>query len=78
VCPIARCSKSLLNGPCGGSSKGKCEVNDQIDCAWQLIYDRLAAQGRLDLLIEIRPPKNWQVSRDGGPRKIVREDLKLG
>ena len=77
VCPIARCSKSLLNGPCGGSSKGKCEVNDQIDCAWQLIYDRLAGQNRLDLLMEIRPPKNWQTSRDGGPRKIVREDLRL-
>src|SRR5512136_327353 len=77
ICPIARCSKSLLNGPCGGSSKGKCEVNDQIDCAWQLIYDRLAGQGRLDLLMEVRPPKNWKTSRDGGPRKIVREDLRL-
>jgi len=77
ICPIARCSKSLLNGPCGGSSKGKCEVNDQTDCAWQLIYDRLAGQGRLDLLMEIRPPKNWKASRDGGPRKIVREDLRL-
>ena len=77
ICPIARCSKSLLNGPCGGSSKGKCEINDQTDCAWQLIYDRLAGQGRLDLLMEIRPPKNWKTSRDGGPRKIVREDLRL-
>ncbi len=77
ICPIARCSKQLLNGPCGGSSKGKCEVNPDLDCAWQLIYDKLKAQGRLDLILEITPPKDWRTSRDGGPRKIVREDLKL-
>ncbi len=77
ICPIARCSKQLLNGPCGGSSKGKCEVNQEIECAWQLIYDKLKAQGRLDLIMEITPPKDWRTSRDGGPRKIVREDLRL-
>lgn len=77
ICPIARCSKSLLNGPCGGSEAGHCEVNDEIPCAWQLIYDRLNSMNRLDLLLEIRPPKNWRTSRDGGPRKIVREDLRL-
>jgi ferredoxin len=77
ICPIARCSKSLLNGPCGGSSKGKCEVSNEVDCAWQLIYDRLKEQNRLELLMEVRPPKNWRTSRDGGPRKIVREDLRL-
>lgn len=77
ICPIARCSKQLLNGPCGGSSKGKCEVSPEIDCAWQLIYDKLKAQNRLHLLMEITPPKDWRTSRDGGPRKIVREDLRL-
>src|SRR5574341_1322191 len=77
ICPIARCSKQLLNGPCGGSSKGKCEVNPDIECAWQLIYDKLKAQGRLSLLLEITPPKDWRTSRDGGPRKIVRDDLRL-
>jgi ferredoxin len=77
ICPIARCSKQLLNGPCGGSAKGKCEVNPELDCAWQLIYDKLKAQERLDLILEITPPKDWRTSRDGGPRKIVREDLKL-
>jgi hypothetical protein len=77
ICPIARCSKQLLNGPCGGSSQGKCEVNPDIECAWQLIYDKLKAQGRLPLLLEIIPPKDWRTSRDGGPRKIVREDLRL-
>ncbi len=77
VCPIARCSKQLLNGPCGGSVNGHCEISPDTDCAWQLIYDRLKAQGRLDLLLEIQPPKDWRTSRDGGPRKIVREDLRL-
>jgi ferredoxin len=77
ICPIARCAKQLLNGPCGGSQKGKCEVHPDLDCAWQLIYDRLEALGQLDLLLEITPPKDWSTSRDGGPRKIVREDLRL-
>ena len=77
ICPIARCSKSLLNGPCGGSENGHCEIDPDVPCAWQLIYDRLNSMGKLDLLLEIRPPKNWRVSRDGGPRKIVRQDLRL-
>lgn len=77
ICPIARCSKSLLNGPCGGSEGGHCEINPDIPCAWQLIYDRLSSLGKLDLLLEIQPPKNWKAARDGGPRKIVREDLRL-
>jgi ferredoxin len=77
ICPIARCSKSLLNGPCGGSEGGHCEINPDIPCAWQLIYDRLSSMDKLDLLLEIQPPKNWRTSRDGGPRKIVREDLRL-
>lgn len=77
VCPIARCSKSIMNGPCGGSENGKCEVRPDIPCGWQLIYDRLKGQGRLHLLDEIIPAKNWVTSRDGGPRKQVREDLML-
>ncbi len=77
ICPIARCSKSLLNGPCGGSEAGHCEVNPEIPCAWQLIYDRLNSLGKLQVLMDIQPPKNWRASRDGGPRKIVREDLRL-
>jgi ferredoxin len=77
ICPIARCAKSLLNGPCGGSQNGKCEINPEVECAWQLIYDRLKALGRLDLMMEVTPAKDWSTSRDGGPRKIVREDLRL-
>jgi len=77
ICPIARCSKSLLNGPCGGSEAGHCEINPEIDCAWQMIYDRLRSMGKEDVLLEIQPPKNWRTSRDGGPRKIIRNDLRL-
>jgi ferredoxin len=77
ICPIARCSKSLLNGPCGGSEAGHCEINPDVPCAWQLIYDRMSSKGKLDLLLELQPPKNWRTSRDGGPRKIVRQDLRL-
>jgi len=76
ICPIARCSKRLLNGPCGGSNNGKCEISPEIDCAWQLIYDRLKALGQLEKLEEIIPAKNWQTSLSGGPRKVVREDLR--
>ena len=78
ICPIARCAKSLLNGPCGGSQNGKCEIDPNVDCAWQLTYDRLKELGQLDLLLEILPAKDWSTSRDGGPRKIVREDLQIG
>lgn len=77
ICPVARCSKSLLNGPCGGSEEGKCEVSKETDCAWQLIYDRLKAHGRLFLLYDIQPPKDWSKSRDGGPRRLVREDVRI-
>ncbi|MBM4465071.1 MAG: hypothetical protein FJ014_05860 [Chloroflexi bacterium] len=77
ICPIARCSKSLFNGPCGGSKNGRCEIDPEVACAWQLIYDRLKALGRLELMTEIQPAKDWSTSRDGGPRKIVREDLRL-
>ncbi|HLE92126.1 MAG TPA: methylenetetrahydrofolate reductase C-terminal domain-containing protein, partial [Anaerolineales bacterium] len=54
-----------------------CEINADIPCAWQLIYDRLNSMGKLEVLMDIQPPKNWQTSRDGGPRKIIREDLRL-
>lgn len=77
VCPITRCAKSLLNGPCGGSQEGKCEINSEVDCAWQLIYDRLKRLGQLASLEEIMPVKDWSTGRDGGPKKMIREDLTL-
>jgi ferredoxin len=73
ICPLVRCAKSLLNGPCGGSVDGKCEVSPDIPCAWQLIYDRLAALGKLDELEEIVPLRDWSTSREGGPRRITIE-----
>lgn len=71
VCPITRCAKSLLNGPCGGSVGGKCEIDPDTPCAWQTIYDRLADMGQLDKLQEIEPVKDWSTSLAGGPRKIT-------
>lgn len=76
ICPVARCTKSLLNGPCGGSSDGKCEISDDVDCGWQLIINRLEALGQLDRLKENIPPKNWATARDGGPRKVEKEEMR--
>lgn len=70
ICPISRCSKSLLNGPCGGSSQGKCEVDKEMDCAWQLILDRLKTLGRLDYYEKIFPMKDWDTDRGKGPRTL--------
>ncbi|MDH4269024.1 MAG: methylenetetrahydrofolate reductase C-terminal domain-containing protein [Dehalococcoidia bacterium] len=67
LCPIARCSKHLLNGPCGGSQGGKCEVDPNIPCVWQQIVDRLAKLGQLDKLERLVTPKNWSVSLISGP-----------
>jgi Methylene-tetrahydrofolate reductase C terminal len=67
LCPIARCSKHLLNGPCGGSQGGKCEVDSSIPCVWQQIVDHLAKLGRLDKLERFVTPKNWSVSLTSGP-----------
>ncbi len=74
ICPITRCSKKLLNGPCGGSKNGICEVHPETPCAWHLIIERLTTLNQLDHLRVYIPPKNWQPSLSGGPRKLVRED----
>ena len=66
ICPIARCAKGLLNGPCGGATNGKCEVDPEKDCAWYLIIKRLEKLGKLDVLEGIRAPRNFQaVARPG-------------
>ncbi|RLC26200.1 MAG: hypothetical protein DRH56_04880 [Deltaproteobacteria bacterium] len=75
ICPIARCSKSLLNGPCGGSNHGKCEISKDVDCIWDIIVRKMMAQGRLEELVEFKPPKSWATARDGGPRQFIREEL---
>lgn len=77
VCPMTRCSKGLLSGPCGGSRDGRCEVSPDVECGWQLIYNRLKAIGKLDTLIEPAPLTDWSLSHEGGCRKIVREDQQI-
>lgn len=77
ICPVSRCAKRLFNGPCGGSTKGKCEISKEVPCAWQLIIDRLKELGRLEEDYErLAPIKDWSTERAGGPRKIVREDVR--
>jgi len=76
ICPVSRCAKRLFNGPCGGSAKGKCEINSELDCAWQLIVDRLKELDRLEDYEKLVPIKDWSTDRAGGPRKVVREDVK--
>ena len=68
LCPLTLCAKGLLNGPCGGARDGKCEVSPDRDCGWQLIYERLRAIGRLDLMRKYQPPKDW--SKSGKPRSL--------
>lgn len=75
ICPVARCAKSMRNGPCGGSSDGKCEVDLETECAWAAIYERLNLQGRADMISEVTEPKDWSRSHSGGRRKIIRKDL---
>ncbi len=75
ICPITRCAKSLLNGPCGGQAKGKCEVGGwKNDCAWVLIYDRLKERNRLDLFTKFRPPRDYRISEH--PRELGPETEK--
>lgn len=62
ICPVTLCAKSLLNGPCGGVNQGKCEVDNQRDCAWVLIYKELEKNKKLGLLKEIRRPKDFKKS----------------
>ena len=76
VCPVTRCSKSLANGPCGGSVAGMCEVDpEKIECGWQLIIDRLSTLGKLDVLAENTGARDWSKTHSGGPRRLSREDM---
>ena len=74
ICPKTRCSKGLMNGPCGGSEGGKCEVDpDTLECGWNLIYERLKLLGKLDLMMKIQPVRDFSKSHDGRPRTLIRE-----
>ncbi len=69
ICPVTLCSKSLLNGPCGGVAQGKCEVDNQKDCAWVLIYKELDRKKKLASLKEIRKPKDF--AKSARPHKLI-------
>jgi hypothetical protein len=73
ICPIARCAKGILNGPCGGSMDGKCERDEETDCVWQLIYDRLKKLDKLDNIRKIWEIKDWSPSM--GPRNIKHKEV---
>lgn len=66
ICPVTSCHKGLVNGPCGGTNNGKCEIDAQKDCAWTLIYEKLQKQGRLAAMRKYQPPKNYQVEPQPG------------
>jgi hypothetical protein len=69
LCPVSRCPKSMLNGPCGGSIDGKCEINPDISCVWDEIYKRLKEKGKLHFLTELQKPKDWSKSTE--MRRII-------
>jgi ferredoxin len=77
ICPVTRCAKHMMNGPCGGSREDRCEINQNQPCAWQLIYKRLKDIDEIDKIRKIYPLKNWSKSLDGGSRTIIREDHRI-
>jgi ferredoxin len=77
ICPVTRCAKRMLNGPCGGSREDRCEVRPDRACAWQLIYQRLKKTGEIDKLKVVKAPQNWSHSHHGGSRVIIRQDHRL-
>jgi len=77
ICPITRCTKGILNGPCAGTKNGKCEANKDADCAWVLIYKRLERLRQLEKMRRYYPPRNFRpIPR---PRRIISKvDIDLG
>jgi len=75
ICPLTQCAKGLLNGPCGGSKDGKCEVDPERDCAWIKIYERLKALGELEKMRKIVEPKDR--SKMTRPRQIEVAPLEM-
>jgi ferredoxin len=77
ICPVTRCAKHMLNGPCGGSREDRCEIKADQPCAWQLIFKRLKEIGEVDKLKKIHATKDWSKSLNGGSRIIIREDHRI-
>jgi len=74
ICPITACPKGLLNGACGGAKGGKCEVSAAKDCAWELIYERLRQQGKLENLKKRRSPRNFAAGLKPGTYLVDGKD----
>jgi len=70
VCPVTSCHKGLVNGPCGGTNNGKCEIDEAKDCAWTLIYERLKALDRLGSMKKLQKPRNHQGEPSPGKFKL--------
>jgi ferredoxin len=75
ICPIARCSKSLINGTCGGTNHGKCEVKEEMECGWLLIYKRLKELGRLDEYRKMRHARDHRKDRGRGVRRLIHPEM---
>jgi len=73
ICPVTMCAKGLYNGPCGGTNKGNCEISNEQPCAWHMIYERLAKQNRLDIIMEFTPAQDWQ---NQVPRTVIQPGYK--
>ncbi len=71
ICPVTLCPKGLMNGPCGGVNKGKCEVSAELDCAWVLIYNELEKKGKAGALKQLRAPRDYGKSHK--PHTITTE-----
>ena len=70
ICPVTSCHKGLVNGPCGGTNNGKCEIDDVKDCAWTMIYDRLKGLNKLDAMRKFQKPRNHQGEPSPGKYSI--------
>jgi ferredoxin len=66
ICPVTACPKGLLNGPCGGTNDGKCEVSTDIECAWVRIYERMKRTGQLEEMKKTLKPKDWSAGLKPG------------
>ncbi|MFA4915845.1 MAG: methylenetetrahydrofolate reductase C-terminal domain-containing protein [Syntrophales bacterium] len=77
ICPVTTCHKGLVNGPCGGTKDGKCEIDPQKDCAWTLIYQRLKGLGNIDLMRRYQGPRNHQVVPHPGAFSVPREERSI-
>jgi ferredoxin len=75
ICPITRCAKSLLNGPCGGTQGDQCEINPEVPCAWVLIFNRLKKQNNLHLIEDLKVSRDWRPGGAKGPRERRRTGI---